>query len=435
MDGRMLHLGININGLGHPSAWRRPDTDPLAASGPEFLVDTATWAEKGLFDVFFMADVPALQGSLSSAPQGQSLEPVAALSAVAVRTSRIGLVATLSTTFSHPYSLARSVATLDRLSHGRAGWNVVTSHSPDSARSYGMGSPPAKEERYRRAEEFVDVVERLWRTWGGEDLVLDKETGSFADEAKVRRIDHRGAFFSVAGGSTVPRSEQGSPVIFQAGASEHGLLLAHRHADAVFVAASSREVALDYRRRLAALPPAERRSPLAPLVLPGLVLTLAADDEAARRRRASLDTAEVSDARAAFVAARLGLDPGEVGPDDRVPLDRIDVVGQRDRTSAGFFDSTLALARRGLTLREIAREGAGHLQLTGSPRTVAAQIESWFRSGAVDGFNLMFDIVDEGLPLFVESVVPLLQASGIYRRDYTGSTLRSHLGLTEGGTP
>lgn len=430
-DQPPLHLGVNCPGLGTVrSAWRRPGIDPDGSSTPEFYARTARTAERGLFDAVFTADVPALAPTWEREPQRSSLDPVLALAVAAQATEHVGVVATVSTSWHHPFNLARAVASLDRISHGRAGWNVVTSYSPLVAPHFGLADLPPKQERYARAAEFLDVVDALWRTWAPDAIVADKGSGVFARADRVRPVAHRGEFFAVSGGGVVPPSPQGLPVVFQAGGSPEGLDLAARYADATFVAASTLDVARAYRQRLDTASAAVRTPGRAPvLALPGLVVTLGSTDEEARRRRAELVDTETEAATVRMIAERLGVPVAELDPDRPLPLDDVILARRRDGTSEGFLHSLAGLAASGRTVREIARDGLGHLAVTGGPKTVADVIEEWFAGGAVDGFTLMFDVIDESFPAFVDEVVPILQDRGLYRRRYTGSTLREHLGL------
>lgn len=430
--GRTLHLGVNVTGLGGSTeAWRRPTVDPLGGSTSEFFVNAARLAEKGLFDAFFLADVPSLRADVAHQPPGQSLDPLVALSVVAEATERIGLVATISTTWHHPYNLARSLLSLDRVSHGRAGWNVVTNHTPSVGLNYGLAQMPSKQERYSRADEFLEVVLGLWQTWAPDSIIADKRRGVFADPTKVTRVEHHGRHFSVVGGSTVPPSEQVYPVLFQAGGSALGLALAAKYADAVFIAASGAEVADSFAADLRAAGDVVGRTRTPTLVLPGLVLGVASTDAEAAGRTRELRSEKDLDDKIAFLAGRLGIPPEALDLDRPIPVHLVDVERQAAVNSEGFLTSTLALARTGKPLREILAEGngAGHFAISGGPRTVADEIERWFARGSIDGFNLMFDVLDEGLPIFVDEVVPILQERGLYRRSYAGSTLREHLGI------
>ncbi|MGW6195579.1 NtaA/DmoA family FMN-dependent monooxygenase [Kribbella sp. NPDC055110] len=427
MGRRELHLGLNAPGF-QRSAWRRDGVDALGTANAEYYVRIAREAERGLFDAFFLNDQPTLHPGWETTPQAR-LDPVVALASVAQHTERIGLVATVSTSWNHPYNLARAIGSLDRASHGRAGWNVVTSYNPLIAANFGLDVLPPKEERYARAGEFVDVVRQLWQTWAPDAIVADRGTGQWADPERIRLVRHRGAHFSVAGGSTVPSSEQGSPVIFQAGASEAGLGLAARQADATFVAATTLEAAVAYRQRLDAASVVREAGRARVLALPGATLVLGSTDDEAERRWAAGVDADGAAASVAHLATRLGLPAGRLELDAPIPLGEVDLAMRRSQDSEGFVDSMVAAARTGRTVREILRGGAGHLQVVGSPKTVAELFEDWFARGAVDGFNLMFDVIEEGLPLFVDEVVPILQERGLFRRSYAGTTLRDHLDL------
>lgn len=426
-----LHLGINCPGHGsYRHAWRRQGIDPLGTADPDFYVRVARTAERGLFDAVFTADVPALIPTWEHQPQRMTLDPFLALAVAARETECVGLVVTASSTVNHPYSLARSIATLDRISHGRAGWNVVTSYNPLVAGSYGLNGLPEKEQRYARASEFLDVVDGLWRTWAPDAIVADKESGLYATADRVRPIDHRGEFYSVNGGGLVPPSEQGLPVIFQAGGSAGGLALAARHADATFASAVTLDVAREYRQSLDNAT-VRHRTPGRPgvLALPGMTVTLGSTDEEAERRRDELSDTGADDEALQMLAQRLGIPAAEIEMDKPIVLNDSAFEGQRGDTSEGFLRSLKSQADAGATPRDVVRKGVGHLSVIGGPKKVADLIEEWFATGVVDGFNLMFDVIDETFDPFVDEVVPILQERGLFRREYSGSTLRDHLGL------
>ncbi|MBH0779567.1 NtaA/DmoA family FMN-dependent monooxygenase [Nocardia bovistercoris] len=426
-----LHLGVNCPGHGsYRNAWRRDGIDPLGTANPDFYVRVAKTAERGLLDAVFTADVPALTPGWESEPQRATLDPILALTVAAQQTEYVGVVATVSSTWHHPFNLARSIATLDRISRGRAGWNVVTSYNPLVSPNYGLDVLPPKAERYARAGEFLDVVHDLWRTWSPDAIVADKTAGRYARADGVRPIRHRGKYFAVTGGGLVPPSEQGVPVVFQAGGSPDGLDLAARYADATFVAAATLDAAREYRTRLDAASSGVRTPGRGPvLALPGLVVTLGSTDEEARRRREELSDPESEAATLAMLAQRLGIAAEEIDLDAPLALDAAHFETQRHATSEGFLRSLASLGESGRTVREIVRDGIGHLVVTGGPKTVADTIEAWFSTGYVDGFNLMFDVIEERFDPFVDEVVPILQERGLFRRRYHGATLRDHLGL------
>lgn len=426
-----LHLGINCPGHGsYRKAWRRQGIDPLGTANPDFYVRIARTAERGLFDAVFTADVPALAPTWESEPPRATIDPVLALAVAAGETEHVGLVATVSSSWHHPYNLARSISSLDRISGGRAGWNVVTSYNPLVSPNYGADPLPPKSRRYARADEFLDVVAALWRTWAPDAIVADKASGRYALPDRVTPVDHHGEFFDVTGGGLVPPSPQGLPVVFQAGGSEPGLELVARHADATFVAAGTLDAARDYRRRLNRASAAVR-APGRPsvLALPGLTVTLGSTDEEAQRRREELSDPQAEADNLAMLAQRIGVSADEIDLDAPLVIPAEHFEKFRHSTSEGFLRSLISISESGRTVRQIVREGVGHLIVTGGPKTVADVIEEWFSTGAVDGFNLMFDVIDEGLEPFVDEVVPILQDRGLYRRRYHGSTLRDHLGL------
>ncbi|MEV8516010.1 NtaA/DmoA family FMN-dependent monooxygenase [Dactylosporangium sp. NPDC051484] len=429
-NGRRLHLGLNAPPLGSsPYGWRRAGIDPLSSATGEFYARIAVEAERGLFDALFLNDQPTLHPGWETSPAPLRLDPIVALATAAQHTRWIGLVPTISTTWNHPYNLARSIASLDRASHGRAGWNVVTSYNPKIAANFGLSRLPSKQDRYARAAEFIDVVADLWRTWAPDAIIADKQTGVFTRPGGVRLVEHHGAYFTVHGGATVPPSEQGLPVLFQAGGSPEGIALAARYADAAFVSTPTLESALEYRARAAAAATARATDRPRLLVLSGAALTLASTDEEALRHRIELEGSDTDAVGVGHIAARLGIPIAALDLDSPIPLDLVDVEARRRDDSEGFVNSIVHVARTGRPLREILRTGVGHLAVIGSPEKVADIFEEWFRADAVDGFNLHFDVVEEGLPAFVDEVVPLLRKRGIYRHAYDGGTLRSHLGL------
>ncbi|MFF4344343.1 NtaA/DmoA family FMN-dependent monooxygenase [Kitasatospora sp. NPDC001540] len=370
---RELHLNINLLSTGaHHGAWRWPGVDPLSFVHVENYVASAQVAERGLFDAVFLGDVPGIAENINYRPQFNGLEPTLVLTAIALATERIGLIGTASTSYNEPYNLARRLQALDLISHGRAGWNAVTTSIPAISHNF-TATLPDREERYARAREFVDVVRTLWLSWEPDALPADTAAGRFADLDRIPAIDHHGEHFDVRGPFCLPRSEQGHPVIVQAGGSGHGRDLAGRTADAVFASgtdlASSRAYVADLRRHVASY----GRDPEAIVVLPGLVTHIGDTEREAWRRRRALDE--------------------------------------------------LDLEHRGTS--------NGHLTATGTPEQVADLIQLWFEEGAADGFNLMPDVLADGLPVFVDEVVPILQRRGLFRTEYRGSTLREHYGAAQ----
>ncbi|AWN35848.1 LLM class flavin-dependent oxidoreductase [Methylobacterium radiodurans] len=429
MSGRHLHLNVNLLHAGvYPSAWRLPQSRPDAFLDIDHFVRVARIAERGKLDAIFLADTPAITDRIDYRPFN-ALEPTVVLAAVAAATSHVGLVATASTTYNEPYNLARRFASLDLVSRGRAGWNVVTTADAAAGRNFGFVGASEHGARYARAREFTDLVHALWDSWEDDAFVGDKASGRFVDTAKVRPVDHRGVHYTVAGPLTVPRSAQGRPVTFQAGGSEDGRELAAATADAVFSLAQTREDGAAYARDLRARAARYGRGPDALVVLPGLATVLGSTEAEARRRQDELWDLVPEPYSLARLAGTLRIDPTRLDLDKPLP-DPLPLPPDANHT---MFLGTLALARRdGLTVRQLLRAlggGVGHRIVVGTPEAVADDIEAWFRAGAADGFNLMPDVLPEGLETFVDAVVPILQRRGLFRRDYAGATLRDHLGL------
>jgi FMN-dependent oxidoreductase (nitrilotriacetate monooxygenase family) len=432
---RQLHLNINILHSGFsPAAWRMEGSDPRASFDINHYVNVARIAERGTFDAIFLADQAAISDRVDFRPL-TSLEPTIVLATVAAHTDRIGLIATASTTYNEPYNIARRFATLDHVSGGRIGWNIVTSADLSQSRNFGLEKPVAHNSRYERAAEFTTVVKALWDSWEEEAFIGDAATGRFVDPARVHAIAHRGKYFSVHGPHNVPRPPQGHPVLVQAGGSDDGRELAAEHAEAVFSASQSLEEALDYAGDLRKRAVRFGRTPDSLLVLAGLATIIGSTEAEAKRRQEELRELIPLEYSLARLAGVLQIDPKRLKLDERLP-DDIPLPADGGHT---FFQATLALARReGLTVRGLIRAlngGTGHRTIIGTPEDVADDIETWFQAGAADGFNLMPDVLPHGLEVFVDEVVPILRRRGLFRQDYTGRTLRDHLGLARPANP
>lgn len=426
---RELHLNVNLLHSGvYPSAWRLPENRPDAFIDIDHYVRVARIAERGKFDAIFLADTPAINDRIDYRPF-MALEPTIELASVAAATTHVGLIATASTSYNEPYNLARRFATLDLVSRGRVGWNVVTTADAAAGRNFGFAGVSEHGARYARAREFTQVVHALWDSWEDDALVGDKASGRFADSAKVHAIDHRGPHYSVAGPLTVPRSPQGRPVTVQAGGSEDGRELAAATTDAVFSLAQTIPDGTAYAADLRSRAVRYGRDPATIVVLPGLATVIGGTEAEARRRRDELWELVPLEYSLARLAGTLRIAPEQIDLDKPLP-DPLPLPPDANHT---MFIGTVALARRdNLTVRQLLRAlggGVGHRIIVGTPEQIADDIEAWFRAGAADGFNLMPDVLPDGLETFVDQVVPILQRRGLFRRDYEGTTLRDHLGL------
>ncbi|MER6998753.1 LLM class flavin-dependent oxidoreductase [Streptomyces sp. NPDC000410] len=427
---RRLHLNAFLMNAGHhDAAWRHPRTRPERVTDLRYFQELARAAERGLFDSIFFADGLALWGNVRHNALG-GFEPLTLLSALAAVTERIGLIATVSTTFDEPFHTARKFASLDHISGGRAGWNIVTSGSVNEARNFGQDEHLEHRLRYERAREFVDVATKLWDSWEDDAILLDRESGVYADTAKVREIGHRGTYFGVQGPLNVPRTPQGCPLLVQAGSSEDGKEFAAEYAEAVFTAqqslADGQAFYKDLKSRLARFGRAEDDL----RILPGICPVIGSTEAEARALEQELTELQVPEYGLAQLSGMLGTDLTGLPLDGPLPElpEESEINGNKSR-----FTLVAELARRdGLTLRElIARLGGGrgHRVFAGTAEQIADELEEWFTQGAADGFNIMPPLLPSGLTHFVDQVVPELQRRGLFRTEYTGSTLREHYGL------
>jgi len=430
---RQLHLNLFIHSRGHHEAsWRHPAASALALTDIRYYQDLAQRAEAALFDSIFLADQLALGEDASQAARSW-LEPITVLAAVAVATRQIGLIATCSTTYTEPFNLARQFASLDHISNGRIGWNIVTSWLATAAGNFSDAGQVSHTERYDRAEEFMAVVEALWDSWAADAVVDDRVGGLYARADRIRPIRHKGTYYQVAGPLNLPRCPQGRPVFVQAGSSDTGRRFAARHAEAVFTAHMEKVTAQAFYADLKALVAAEGRRPDEVLILPGLSPMIASTEAEAQRMARELN--ELSDPGVGV--KRLS---GRFGGHDfsHLPLDRplvpedfpppASVEAARSRTEVILN----LVSREKPTLRQLLASLAGargHFTAAGTPEQIADLIEDWFTDGAADGFNIMPPLLPSMLNVFSAEVIPLLQRRGLFRRAYEGKTLREHYGL------
>jgi FMN-dependent oxidoreductase (nitrilotriacetate monooxygenase family) len=420
-----MHLNLFVLGVGHhEAAWRLPSAPAGAATDLGFYAQLAMAAEAAALDSVFIADRLALPPSARyNAVEG--LEPLTLLAALAVHTSRIGLIGTLSTTYSDPYTVARQFASLDHISAGRAGWNIVTSIDPEAARNYGRVPFPLHSARYERAAEFLDVTLDLWDGWDPAARIDDRAAGIYADTRLVRPTNHQGAHFAVAGPLNVPRSPQGRPLLVQAGSSGDGRDLASRYADAVFTAQQTLAGARDFRADIRARAAAHGRDPAAVKVLPGLCPIIGSTEAEARAREAELTSLIVTEYALYQLKEFLGVDLA--GHPLDAPLPPLPEAGSV-QTHQSRFGLIAEMARREqLTLRELIGRmggGRGHRVIAGVPERVADEMEQWYRDGGADGFNIMPPAIPQDATAFLEHVVPQLRRRGLFRHEYGPGTLR-----------
>ncbi|RWR26129.1 LLM class flavin-dependent oxidoreductase [Sinirhodobacter populi] len=436
---RQLHLNLFLMPRGHhESAWRHPASADRALTDLELYANAARIAEAAKFDAVFLADALVAQTNGGLVASG-ALEPITLLSALAVLTERIGLIGTASTTYSLPYTLARQFATLDHLSKGRAGWNIVTSWAPQAGLNYGRATDIGHGERYAIAEDFLHAVDKLWRSFPAEAILDDRSGGRYFDPALVQPADHHGPHWQTLGPLNVPGSPQGRPVYVQAGQSEDGRAFAARWAEAIFTAHLGKDSARSFYADVKSRAAAYGRRPEDILVLPGISAVVGSTQAEADRIWEELDALTSPEIGLARLSARFG------GHDfSGLPLDRVltrgdfpdpSKVDASKSRAMGYVDLSL---REGLTLRQLLQRLAGargHFTASGTPEKVADIIEDWFTSGAADGFNVMPPILYSQFEVFTQEVVPILQKRGLFRTEYTGSTLREHFGLAPVGQP
>ncbi|WP_101790487.1 LLM class flavin-dependent oxidoreductase [Nonomuraea indica] len=427
MTARTLHLNAFLMGVGHhEAAWRHPRTEPSRVTDVRHYQQLARTAERGRLDSVFLADGLALWNNVRhNALAG--LEPLTLLAALAAVTDHIGLIATVSTTYNEPFHVARKFASLDHISGGRAGWNIVTSAGEAEAHNFGI-ERPAHADRYARAEEFLDVVTGLWDSWEDDAVVGDRAGGVYADTGRIHPIEHRGRHFRVRGPLNTSRPPQGHPLLVQAGSSEDGKEFAARHAEAVFTAqqtfAEARDFSTDLKGRLSRH--GRRADEL--LVLPGISPIIGSTEREARDLAQELEELIIPAYGLTQLATLIGVELGEDALDRPLPDVPVETEGAQSRRKL-----VIDLARRdNLTVRQLLGRlagGRGHRVVAGTPERIADEIQEWFTGGAADGFNVMPPLLPAGLDDFVDHVVPELQIRGLFRTEYEGRTLRENYGL------
>lgn len=433
---RQLNLNLFIYPGGHhEAAWRYPGSQPERLSEVSYYTELAQKAEAAKLDAIFFADGPSLPESIRYASRHR-LEPLTLLSAIATVTERIGLIATASTTYFEPYNLARLFASLDHISNGRAGWNIVTTSAANAAQNFGLDHHPVHAERYDRAHEFLDVASRLWDSWEDDAIVADPASGVFVDDTKVHTIDHAGRHFRVRGPLNSPRSPQGRPVYVQAGSSLDGRHFAALHAEAIFTAHQTLPGAQEFYADIKARARGIGRNPDHIKVLPGISPFIAGTEEEAHRLEAEFNDLIQPAYSLDQLHRMIGLDLSGHDLDAPFPRHLVDTGGAQGVASR--FQVIIDIVdREKPTLRQLLHRLAGargHRVFTGTPEQVADTIEDWFTNGAADGFNVMPPWLPGGIDAFVDGVLPILRKRGLFREDYEGSTLRDHYGLPRPGS-
>ncbi|CEJ15284.1 Nitrilotriacetate monooxygenase component A [bacterium YEK0313] len=428
---RHLRLGAFMRPVSiHTAAWRYPGAYPDANFNFAHLKRFIQTLERGRFDAFFMADHLAVLNmpiqALKRSATVTSFDPLTLLPALAAVTEHIGLIATASTTYEQPYHIARKFASLDHISNGRAGWNLVTTANPDVARNFGLDAHMEHGERYKRAREFYDVVTGLWDSWADDAFIRDVESGVYFDPDRMHVLDHRGPELAVRGPLNIARPVQGWPVIVQAGASEAGRQIAAETAEVVFTGvgtlADGQRFYADVKGRMAAL----GRDRDSMKILPGALVVVGDTVEAAREKRALLDSLVHYDSAIASLSIALGTDASRFDPDGPLPA-----IPETNASKSGRERAIALAERENLTVRQLAQRLGGYagLAFVGTPETIADAMQEWLETEGSDGFNIMFPYLPEGLDDFVDKVVPVLQRRGLFRREYEGHTLRDRLGL------
>ncbi|MEW9702201.1 LLM class flavin-dependent oxidoreductase [Paenibacillus sp. SI8] len=428
---RQLHLNLFLVSMGHhEAAWRHPSSDLSGVHEFAHYQQLARKAEAANLDSLFIADRYANSPTAVQYGALGGFEPISLLSALAVVTKRIGLIATVSTSFNEPFHVARMFASLDHLSHGRAGWNIITSGTDSEAQNFSHDRISQHHERYERAKEFVEVTTKLWDSWEDDALILDQSSGIYADKNKVHELHHRGKYFSVRGPLNTARSPQGRPILVQAGSSEDGRDFAAQSAEAIFTAQQTLEDAqafyADVKRRVLL----NGRDPAHVKILPGICPVIGATEAEAKAKEAELHELTNPVYSLMQLSNRIGFDLTGYPLDGPLPTlpDTNQIAGHQSRTQ---LIKELA-DREQLTIRQLLLKlagGRGHKTIAGTPKQIADELEAWFTGKAADGFNIMPQLMNGGLDDFLELIVPELQRRGLFRTAYTGSTLRDHYGL------
>jgi alkanesulfonate monooxygenase len=430
-ETRQLHLGAFMRPATiHTGGWRFPGAAPDANFNFPLIKSFAQKLEAAKFDAFFMADHLAVLNmpidALKRSATPTSFEPFTLLPALAAVTTHLGLVATGSTTYDEPYHVARRFASLDHISGGRAGWNIVTTSNPDASKNFGLEEALDHADRYARAREFYDVVTGLWDSWDEDAFLQDPESGIYSDPEKMHVLDHKGKYFSVRGPLNIARPVQGWPLIVQAGSSDAGRQLAAETAEAVFTSHSDLAAGQAFYADVKARTEKAGRNPDHIKILPACFVVIGDSVKEAKEKRAILDSLVHSDSAIASLSIALGHDASKFDPDGPLPE-----IPESNASKSGRARAIAMAERENLTVRQLAQRLGGYsgAAMVGTPETIADEMAEWLETRGSDGFTIMFSHLPGGLDDFCGRVVPELQRRGLFRREYEGTTLREHLGL------
>lgn len=439
MSKRQIKLGAFIPTTSqHAAGWRHPESRPAEHLSLEYAIELAQTAEKGLFDAYFLADGLSVNWSHAASKDKKNIgysdkvvgfEPVTLFAAISALTQHIGFIATASTTYEDPYLLARKFASLDHISKGRAGWNVVTTIAADTARNFGFSAHPDAKVRYERADEFIEVTQKLWDSWEDDAFLYNKDTGHFYDIEKNHEPLHQGVHFNVQGALNVPRPPQGYPVIVQAGQSEDGRELAAKYAEVIFTAQQSLEDAQGFYRDVKSRLSKYGRHADDLKIMPGVSVFVAKTEQEAKEKYELLNRLIHPDVGLGLLAGLAGgIDLSEYDLDAPFPQLNTDQVTLSSRQQM-MIDIAQKHQFSIRQLYEYIASARGHWTLIGTAEQVVDHLQQWFEQGAADGFNVLPPSTPAGLNDFVEFIVPELQRRGLFRTAYEGKTLRENLGL------
>ena len=426
-----LNIGVLIYACGHhQAAWRMPHSSIERIGDITYYQSLARTAEQGLFDAIFFADNQSFPASSKSDMPAFWFDPLVNLAAISQVTQHVGLVATISSTFSNPFTAARQLLSLDHMSQGRAGWNLVTSMTDMEAANHSMDHLPEHEERYKKADEFAQVMNRLLESWSVDDFLHDKEDNKLINPSAINVINHEGEYFNVRGPLTTPSSPQGKPIAMQAGASNPGIALATKYADAVYTVAWNFNQASAFKNKLNQKLIQEGKPKDSLKVFPGLVTYVAQTYEEAYAKKQKLDESLEVDTALNQLAFFIRQNCHSWDLDEPVPpLPPVESF----KGPKGRYQTVLEIIKdKNPTLRELLgylSAGGGHLTLIGTPKDIVDEMERWFDASVADGFNLMPPEFPNSLEDFVDDVVPELQKRGLYRTEYEGTTFRENIGI------